>query len=233
MNYLIIGGSTGVGKAIASILSKGGNDVYVASRSATQRNVNDPNIHVIDIDVTDENADWSFLPETIDGMAYCPGSINLKPFHRLKPEDFLSDMEINLFGAVKSLQKVLPALKNSDQASVVLFSSVAAQKGLTFHASVSAAKGAIEGLTKALSAEWAPSIRVNTVALALTKTPMAERLLNSETKQEASNARHPLKRFGQPEDGAEMAAFLLSSKSSWITGQVLGVDGGMSAIQNI
>jgi len=233
MNYLIVGGSTGVGKAITDILASEGNDVYVVSRKASERISEESNVHPFDRDVTDEKADWSFLPEKLDGVAYCAGSINLKPFHRLKLQDFKNDFEINLLGAVNTLQNSMEALKQSDQASVVLFSSVAAQKGLTFHTTVSAAKGSIEGLTKALSAEWSPSVRVNSVALALTDTPMAERLLNSENKREASNERHPLKRYGQPEDAAEMASFLLSPKSSWITGQVIGVDGGMSSVQNI
>ena len=233
MNYLVVGGSTGVGKAITSMLAANGNDVYVVSRSASERISDEPNVHPFDRDVTDEDADWSFLPEKLDGVAYCAGSINLKPFHRLKPADFKNDFNINLLGAVNTLQNAMPALKKSDQASVVLFSSVAAQKGLTFHATVSAAKGSIEGLTKALSAEWAPSIRVNAIALALTDTPMAESLLNSENKRKASNERHPLKRYGKPEDAAEMAAFLLSARASWITGQIIGVDGGMSSVQNI
>jgi NAD(P)-dependent dehydrogenase (short-subunit alcohol dehydrogenase family) len=233
MNYLIVGGSTGIGKAITKILASGGNDVYVVSRNASDRISDEPNVHPFDRDVTKEDTDWSFLPEKLDGVAYCAGSINLKPFHRLKLQDFKNDFEINLLGVVNTLQNCMPALKKSEQASVVLFSSVAAQKGLTFHTTVSAAKGGVEGLTKALSAEWAPSIRVNSIALALTDTPMAERLLNSENKREASNERHPLKRYGKPEDAAEMAAFLLSSKSSWITGQIIGVDGGMSSVQNI
>lgn len=233
MNYLIVGGSTGIGKAITNILASDGHEVYVVSRKASERISNENNVHAFDRDVTNDDADWSFLPEKLDGVAYCAGSINLKPFHRLKLKDFKNDFEINLVGAVNTLQNCMPVLKKSDQASVVLFSSVAAQKGLTFHTTVSAAKGGIEGLTKALSAEWAPSIRVNSVALALTDTPMAERLLNSENKREASNERHPLKRYGQPEDAAEMAAFLLSPKSSWVTGQIIGVDGGMSSVQNI
>ena len=138
-----------------------------------------------------------------------------------------------MLGAVNAIQASLNALKNSDSASIVMFSSVAAERGLNFHASISAAKGAVEGLTKSLSAELAPDIRVNAVALSLTDTPLAEQLLNNEKKQEANNARHPLHRYGRPEDAADAALFLLGNKSSWVTGQILGVDGGMGTIQNI
>ncbi len=233
MNYVVIGGSSGIGKVLSTKLAEEGHTVYVASRKASERMESSDKVKVFDLDATDPDTDWSFLPDTIDGLVYAGGTINLKPFHRLKAEDFTEDMKVNHLGAVLTLQAAMKPLKASDNASVVLFSSVAAQKGLTFHSSVSSAKGAIEGLTKALSAEWAPKIRVNALALALTDTPMAEKLLNTDSKKEASNERHPLKRIGKPEDAAEMAAFLLSPKSSWITGQIIGVDGGMGAIQNI
>jgi NAD(P)-dependent dehydrogenase (short-subunit alcohol dehydrogenase family) len=210
-----------------------GHSVVIASREANTRMESGPKIGVHNIDATDENADWSFLPEELDGVVYCGGSINLKPFHRLKNSDFLADFNVNLIGAVNTVQAALPALKKSGHGSIVLFSTVAVQRGLAFHASVSAAKGGVEGLTRALSAELAPSIRANAVAISLTDTPMAERLLSTEAKQEASRERHPLKRYGKPEDAAAIAAFLLSSESSWITGQVIGVDGGMSVIQNL
>lgn len=231
--YLVVGGSTGIGKAITEKLLDGGNSVYVASRGATGRMTAGENLFVHDIDATDDQADWAFLPETLDGVVYCGGSINLKPFHRLTNEDFIGDFKVNVLGAVNTLQAALPALKKSEMASIVLFSTVAVQRGLTFHTSVSAAKGGIEGITKALSAELAPKIRVNAVAISLTDTPMAERLLSTESKQEAGRARHPLKRYGTPEDSASIATFLLGDQSTWITGQVIGVDGGMSAIQNL
>jgi NAD(P)-dependent dehydrogenase (short-subunit alcohol dehydrogenase family) len=131
---------------------------------------------------------------------------------------------------VKVVQTVLPQLTASNQASIVLFSSVAASMGMPFHTSVAAAKGAVEGFAKALAAEYAPKIRVNVIAPSLTNTPLADKFLNNETKQEKSAERHPLKRFGQPEDLAQMATFLLSEKSSWMSGQILHVDGGMSTL---
>lgn len=231
--FLIIGGTTGIGKALTENLSSAGHKVIVASRSASSRMESTDLIAVQDIDATDEDADWSFLPEKLDGVAYLGGSINLKPFHRLKNSDFLEDFKVNLLGAVNTIQAALPALKKAGHGSVLMFSTVAVQRGLTFHASVASAKGAVEGLTRELSAELAPGIRVNAIALSLTDTPMAEKLLSNDNKREAADQRHALKRFGKPEDIAEMGAFLLSDKSSWITGQVIGVDGGMGTVQNL
>jgi NAD(P)-dependent dehydrogenase (short-subunit alcohol dehydrogenase family) len=181
--------------------------------------------------VLDENPDFSFLPENIDGLVYCPGAVNLKPFARIKPEDFISDYQLQLVGAVKVVQACLPKLKNSSQASVVLFSTVAVQTGFNFHSLVASSKGAVEGLTKALAAEFAPKIRVNCIAPSITNTPLAGTLLNTDEKKDANAQRHPLKKIGQPEDLANLAAFLLSEKSSWITGQVLHADGGMSSLK--
>lgn len=233
MNYLVVGGSTGIGLKISERLVEEGHHVFIASRSASSRMQSSENQTVADIDATSPEADWSFLPETLDGVVYCGGTINLRPFKRLKNDDFLYDYSVNVIGAVNAIQASLKPLKKSVSASIVMFSSVAAERGLNFHASISAAKGAVEGLTKSLSAEFAPDIRVNAVALSLTDTPMAEALLNNEKKQEASNARHPLHRYGRTEDAAEAALFLLGNKASWITGQILGVDGGMGTIQNI
>lgn len=233
MNYLVVGGSTGIGLSISERLIEEGHHVFIASRSAVSRLKSNADRTVVDIDATSADADWSFLPERLDGLVYAGGTINLRPFKRLKTEDFLHDYSVNVIGAVNAIQESLKPMKNSDSASIVMFSSVAAERGLNFHASISAAKGAVEGLTKSLSAELAPGIRVNAVALSLTDTPLAKDLLNNEKKQEASNARHPLHRYGKPEDAAEAALFLLGSKSSWITGQVLGVDGGFGVIQNI
>ena len=156
----------------------------------------------------------------------------MKPFHRIKPLDFIEDYNLQVIGAVKVLQAVLPRLKKSNTASIVLFSTVAVQSGFTFHSQVSASKGALEGLTKALSAEFAPKIRVNCIAPSITDTPLASKILGSEEKKEANAQRHPLKKIGTAENIAEMAKFLLSEKSSWVTGQVLHVDGGMSVIRS-
>lgn len=226
-NILLIGGSQGIGLAISKELENK-NNVYVASR--TSENLEKLNVTHIPFDVLTDTLDISLLPATIDGLVYCPGSINLRPFRGLKLETFESDMQINFFSMVKVIQSILPQLTASNQSSIVLFSSVAASMGMPFHTSVAAAKGAIEGFAKALAAEYAPKIRVNVIAPSLTNTPLADKFLNNETKQEKSAERHPLKRFGQPEDLAQMASFLLSENSSWISGQIMHVDGGMSTL---
>ena len=226
-NILLIGGSYGIGLAIAKELQND-NNIFIASRS--NEGLEALNITHIPFDSTTDTIDVSQLPATIDGLVYCPGSINLRPFRGLKLETFESDMQINFFGMVKVIQTVLPQLTASNQSSIVLFSSVAASMGMPFHTSVAAAKGAIEGFAKALAAEYAPKIRVNVIAPSLTNTPLADKFLNNETKQEKSSERHPLKRFGQPEDLAKMATFLLSDNASWISGQIMHVDGGMSTL---
>lgn len=226
-NILLIGGSYGIGLAIAKELQFE-NNVYIASRS--NENLADVKATHITFDATKDAIDTSQLPAVIDGLVYCPGSIDLRPFKGLKPEAFETDLQINFISLVKVIQSVLPNLLASEQASLVTFSSVAATMGMPFHTSVAAAKGAIEGFAKALAAEYAPKIRVNVIAPSLTDTPLADKFLNNETKQEKSAERHPLKRFGKPEDSAQMATFLLSDKSSWISGQIFHVDGGMSTL---
>lgn len=173
------------------------------------------------------------IVEPLDGLVYFSGTINLKPFNRLSEEDFLQDYRINALGAVNVIQKYLSNLKNASSASIVLMSTVATAQGMPYHASISMAKAAIEGLTIALAAEFAPNIRVNAVAPSLTQTPLADKLLNAPEKIEASDKRHPLKRIGQPEDIAHAIHFLLTDKSSWMTGQILHVDGGMSTVRNL
>lgn len=226
-NILLIGGSYGIGLAIAKELQFE-NNVYIASRS--NENLADVKATHIAFDAITDTIDTSQLPAVIDGLVYCPGSINLRPFKGLKPEAFETDLQINFISLVKVIQSVLPNLLASEQASIVTFSSVAATMGMPFHTSVAASKGAIEGFAKALAAEYAPKIRVNVIAPSLTDTPLADKFLNNETKQEKSAERHPLKRFGKPEDSAQMATFLLSDKSSWISGQIFHVDGGMSSL---
>jgi NAD(P)-dependent dehydrogenase (short-subunit alcohol dehydrogenase family) len=179
----------------------------------------------------EENLNFNFLPDILDGLVYCPGSITLKPFGRIRPEEFVQDFNLQVVGAVKVIQAVLPRLKSSESASIVLFSTVAVKSGFNFHTMVSASKGAIEGLSVSLAAELAPKIRVNCVAPSLTDTPLAESLLNNEAKREANAQRHPLKRIGNVNDIAEMAGFLISERSGWITGQVFHVDGGISTLK--
>lgn len=226
-NILLIGGSYGIGLAIAKELQYE-NKVFVASR--TNENLTDLHITHIPFDALNDTLDTTLLPEVIDGLVYCPGSINLRPFRGLKPESFEADMQINFISLVKVIQTVLPNLTASNQSSIVLFSSVAASMGMPFHTSVAAAKGAIEGFAKALAAEYAPKIRVNVIAPSLTDTPLADKFLNNDVKREKSAERHPLKRVGTSDDMANMASFLLSEKSSWISGQIFHVDGGMSTL---
>lgn len=226
-NILLIGGSYGIGHAIAKALQFECK-VYIASR--TFENTDDLNVTHIQFDASTDSLDTSKLPEIIDGLVYCPGSINLRPFKGIKPETFEADMHINFFSMIKVIQTILPNLSASNQSSIVLFSSVAASMGMPFHTSVAAAKGAIEGFAKALAAEFTPKIRVNVIAPSLTDTPLADKFLNNDVKREKSAERHPLKRFGTADDLAQMATFLLSDKNSWISGQIFHVDGGMSTL---
>ena len=230
-HYLIIGGNSGIGASLTQQLLTEGHKITALSRNPIPETQHHPQLNWQKSDVLDTAIPLPEISDTIDGIAYCPGSINLKPFRSLKPEDFQNDFNINLMGAVRIIQQYLPSLLKSEIASLLLFSSVAAQAGMSFHASIAAAKGAVEGFGKALAAELAPKVRVNVIAPSLTNTPLATRLLNHETKEKAAADRHPLKRIGQPADVAALAAFLLSPKSSWITGQVIGADGGMSTIR--
>ncbi len=227
-HYLIVGGSSGIGLELTNDLLKKGHQVTVLSRTEGEWTSSDQLNHIT-YDIKDPQV--IDLPTPLDGFAYCPGSINLKPFHRLKRVDFQADLDINLLGAIETLQMALPALKKADKASVVFFSTVAVQQGMGFHASIAAAKGAIEGLTRSLAAELAPKIRVNCIAPSIVNTPLAGKLLSTPEKTEASAKRHPLASVGQPEDISGMAAFLLSEASTWMTGQILHVDGGLSSVK--
>lgn len=227
--FLIIGGSSGIGQALAAQLAGEGHRIFATYNKHSQASANGIAYHPLD--VSSENIDLSFLPDAVDGLVYCPGTINLRPFNRITPKDLLHEFDISVTGAFRVLQAALPRLKNGAAASVVLFSTVAVQTGLPFHASVAAVKGAVEGLTRALAAEWAPRIRVNCIAPSLTDTPLAAALLSTPEKREAAAQRHPLKKVATAADIAAIAAFLLSPKAAFITGQIIPVDGGMSSLK--
>ncbi len=224
-NILIIGGTSGIGRELVELL-KSDYSVYTASRDGSA--LENTGIPHITLDVTGEIPEGNDLPEQLDGFVYCPGSINLKPFKMLSEDAFREEMEINFFGLVKVLNKIMPRF--NEGASLVFFSTVAVKSGMPFHTSVAAAKGAVESFARSLAAEYAPKLRVNAIAPSLVDTPLAGRLLNNDQKREKMAQRHPLHRTGTPGDIARAAAFLLSKENDWITGQVLGVDGGLSTL---
>lgn len=224
-NILLIGGSHGIGLSLAQQLQEN-YSVYVASRNLD--GLNETNITHIPFDATSDNLDTTNLPGELHGFAYCPGSINLKPFKMMSLDTFKEDMQLNFFSMVKVVKEIIP--KMADGASMVFFSTVAVGTGMPFHTSVAAAKGAIEGFAKSLAAEYAPKLRVNVIAPSLVDTPLADRLLNNDRKREKMADRHPLKRVGEASDIANIAFFLLSENSTWMTGQIVGVDGGMSTL---
>lgn len=224
--FLFAGASSAIAQSAAIQLKQQGHKVIGLSTKQP--------IDVYDVFITIKKYESTYLPmldESIDGLVYFPGTINLKPFHRLTTQDFITDYEINALGAVQVTQHYLPLLKRSSNPSIVFFSSVAAQQGMSFHTSISMAKSAIEGFTKSLAAELAPKFRVNCIAPSLTQTPLAERLISSPEKIEASSKRNPLNKVGSPEEVADALLFLLSHQSSWVTGQVLAIDGGMSTLK--
>lgn len=223
----LVGGAHGIGRELLLRWLSEGHRVWVATREPEALRSLGCECQYFDatqpVDLV-----W---PERLDAMVYCPGTITLKPFSRCTTEDFLRDFQINVLGAVATLQSALPALKQSPSAGVVLFSTIAVAQGMAFHASVAAAKGAVEGLARSLAAEWAPRIRVNVVAPSLTRTHLAEPLLNTEAKAQAAAQRHPLQQVGNPADVAQLVDFLLSDAARFITGQVLRPDGGLSSLR--
>ncbi|MEO8879614.1 MAG: SDR family oxidoreductase [Gemmatimonadaceae bacterium] len=227
--YLIVGHSSGIGLALTRLALEAGHEVVGLSRRAS--GIAMPNLSERQADVLEVDFESLSLPRSLDGVAYCPGTLNLKSFTALREVDFLNDFRVSALGAVRVLQATANALKAGRHPGIVLFSTVAVSQGMPFHASISMAKGAVEGLTRSLAAEWAPRIRVNAVAPSLTNTPLTARLLASEERVQGSRDRHPLREIGQPDDVAATALFLLGDQSRWITGQVWGVDGGMSTLR--
>jgi NAD(P)-dependent dehydrogenase (short-subunit alcohol dehydrogenase family) len=228
-NYVIIGGSSGIGKELVTILASQGNNVFATYNENIVESHD--KVHYQKYDVLSDSLNLDSLPDEIDGLVYCPGSINLKPFKRFTDEDFISDFKLQVVGATKVIKSLLSKLTNGSNSSIVLFSTIAVQNGFNFHSQVSMSKGAIEGLTRSLAAEFAPKIRVNAVAPSLTDTSLASKFLNTPQKLTAQAEKNPLKKIGSAKDVAEAAAYLLLDKSSWITGQILHVDGGFSTIK--
>ncbi|MFL1011516.1 SDR family NAD(P)-dependent oxidoreductase [Flavisericum labens] len=218
---ILIGGSKGIGNAILNKLIDSCKIVNISRSSPKQDH---PNLthHSCDILKGD-------LPKikSADALIYCPGSINLKPISRLSTEDFQNDFEINVLGAVKSIQEYIPALKGGNTPSILLFSTVAAKLGMPFHASIATAKSGVEGLVKSLGAELAPTIRINAIAPTVTNTDLASKLLRNEKMIDNITERHPLKKFLEPEEVAEMASFLISDKTTSISGQIFNMDCGI------
>jgi 3-oxoacyl-[acyl-carrier protein] reductase len=230
-NILVVGGSSGIGLSLVMLLAANGATVYNVSRTATADWPTGVKHLPLDV-LGDVSTIAGFLPEQLHGLVYSVGSINLKPFNRLTEDDFLNDYRVNVLGAVKIIQHALKSLKAAQQASIVLISSVAARAGMSFHGSIAAAKGAVEGLALSLAAELAPNhIRVNVIAPSLTDTPLAQNLLSTPERKEASNKRHPLGKYGSPGDISSAIAFLLADETNWMTGQVIGIDGGLGKLK--
>lgn len=226
-NLLIVGASSGIGQSVHQLAKEKGYSIFTMGRQEFQSSG-----HII----FDARKPFIEIPDTwptaFSGLIYCPGTINLKPIQRLSSDDFLDDFQVNVLGFVHVVQAMLPRLKKSEGASIVTFSSVAAQVGIGFHASVAAAKGGLQSLSISLAAELAPQkIRVNVIAPSLTDTPLAASFLNNQEKREAAGKRHPLNRVGNSKEIADLVLHLLGTQSSWITGQVFNIDGGLSKIR--
>tara|TARA_Y100000992_G_C21253529_1_gene487242 strand:+ start:375 stop:1061 length:687 start_codon:yes stop_codon:yes gene_type:complete len=223
---LIIGGSRGIGNNIVKEQLSLGKDCVSISRNAS--GIHDNLLQEFNVDVTSGE-----LPDidNINSLVYCPGSIILKPFSQISEDDYKNDFEINVLSAIRCIKKYITVIKSFENASIILFSTVAVNQGMPFHSSVSVAKAGVEGLSKTLAAEFAPKVRVNCIAPTLTKTDLASRILRNERIEENIANKHPLKRICEAEDISSMASFLISEKAKNITGQILRVDAGMSTLK--
>ena len=233
--YLIFGATGGIGSKLANQLYEEKKDCHLIGRNeeelkklANKLNYSFTVCDVLKIDFAKKLVE-DLSDTDVIGIAYCVGSIEIKPFKITKARDFVSSYVLNLVAVTDIIRSLLDNLKKNN-ASVVLFSTVAAKKGFTNHSIISSAKSAVEGLTVSLAAELAPNIRINCIAPSLTKSKMAKSVIKNEKIEESIAKLHPLKRIGDPLDSANLANFLLSKNSSWITGQIIGVDGGRSTV---
>ncbi len=234
---IVMGAHGGIGESLVEFLVGQGHIVYASARNKETLNplASKLGIQTSSVDVFDKDAVERFIEdadegEGIKGLAYCIGSIDLKPFKTAKDDDYFKSYELNVVGAIRALRAAEKSLKKAG-GSVVLFSTIAVQQGFTNHSLISTAKGAVEGLTKALAAEWAPNVRVNCIAPSLSDTPLAKPLTSSEKMAKSIAAMHPIPRLGEANDSASLAAFLLGEQSEWMTGQILHVDGGRSTLR--
>ena len=226
-NILIIGGNSLIGQEVIKLSNSNDDNVIATSRST----IDLPLENFIQLDPNEDLSGLDGLPDSIDALLYCPGSISLKSIQRMDISDIREDFRINVEGAFNVIKKVLPNLKKDEGASVVFISSVAAKSGMTFHSSIAASKAALEGFARSLASELAPRVAINCVAPSLTNTPMAEHLLNNEKKLQSSEERHPLNTIGDPVKVAKVIYNLFSAKEDWITGQTISIDGGLSSLR--
>jgi NAD(P)-dependent dehydrogenase (short-subunit alcohol dehydrogenase family) len=231
--YLIFGATGSIGSSLAEQLKSSGHDIHLVARNEAEVSAIASKLgcSFTVVDVLENNYIEKVKADVSDikGIAYCVGSIDLKPLRMVKEEDFNKCMKLNLYSAVEAIKGYQESLKKN-KGSIVLFSTVAAQRGFTNHAIIASAKAAVEGLTVSLAAEFAPNIRVNCIAPSLTNSKIAEPMLKNKVLAEGIAKAHPLKRLGEGKDSASMAKFLISEESSWITGQIIAVDGGRSKL---
>ena len=233
--YLIFGATGSIGSKLSENMHESDKEIHLIGRDEEELKKLASKLNseysVIDIlsDNLSETIKENFGDKNISGIAYCIGSIDLKPLRVSKKEDFKKCLDVNFFPVIEIIKSLQDNLKKNN-GSIILFSTVAVKKGFTNHAIISSAKGAVEGLTVSLAAEFAPNIRVNCIAPSLTNSKMSQSILKNKMMADGIAKSHPMKRIGQAADIASMAKFLLSDESPWITGQIIGVDGGKSSL---